>query len=96
MFPLRSCLVDAGRTLLFVVEQVFLLMGEVWLMPEAGTKCTVEGRGGGQRAENIFSCLNFSYLAIKYEFYFTLSFHLKIFRNVSLKYGDVKKINIMP
>ena len=28
-YLLRSCLVDAGRMLLFMVKQVFLLMGEV-------------------------------------------------------------------
>ena len=29
-YLLRTCLVDAGRMLLFMVEQVFLLKGKVW------------------------------------------------------------------
>ena len=70
MFSLRSCLVYAGRMLLLMVEQVFLPMGEVWSMPDAKTQCTV-GERGGQKAEKNFFCLNFSYLAIKYEFYST-------------------------
>ena len=37
-------------------------------MPNADTQCTVR-ESGGQRAEKIV-CLNFSCLAIKYEFYF--------------------------
>lgn len=43
--------------------------GEVWQMYNADTQCTLEGRG--QRAQKIVSCLNFSYFAIKYGFYFT-------------------------
>ena len=52
-YLLRSCLVDAGRMLLFMAEQVFLLMGEVWSMHNADTQCT-EGERGGQRAEKNF------------------------------------------
>ena len=50
-FLLRSCLVGARRMLLFMIEQVFLLMGEVWLVHNADTQCTVGGRGEtkGQR-----------------------------------------------
>ena len=43
-YLLRSCLADARRMLLFVVGQVFLPKGEVWLMCHADTQCTV-GRG---------------------------------------------------
>ena len=70
-YLLRSCLVDAGRTLLFMLEQVFLLMGSF-----GGCLMQIHdaqgGERGGQRAEKNFLCLNFSCLAIKYEFYFTL------------------------
>ena len=38
MLPLRSRLADAGRTSHFMVEQVFLLTGEVWLMHKADTQ----------------------------------------------------------
>lgn len=55
---LRSCL-DAGRMLLLVVESVFLLMGEVWSMPNAGTQGTVGGEGRPPDRKN-FLCLNFS------------------------------------
>ena len=44
-YLLRSCLVDAGRMLLFMAEQVLLLMGEVWLMHNAGTQCKVGDEG---------------------------------------------------
>ena len=54
----------ARRTVLFMAEQVFLPMGEFWWMHNA--QC---GERGGQRAEK-FSCLSFSCLSIKYEFYF--------------------------
>ena len=70
MLPLRSCLVDVGRMPLFMAEQVFLLMGEVWLMHNADTQCAVEGEGRPKGREE-FLCLNFSCLAIKYESYFT-------------------------
>ena len=42
MLCFKDCLVDAGRILLFMVEQVFLLMGEVWSMHNADTQCSVE------------------------------------------------------
>ena len=44
-YLLRSCLVDAGRMLLSMVEQVFLPT-EVWLMHSADTQYTVWERGG--------------------------------------------------
>ena len=50
-YLLRSCFVYAGRMIPFVVEQVFLLMGEVWFMHKRDTKCSVVGTEG-QRAEN--------------------------------------------
>ena len=37
MLSLRSCLVDAGGMLLLLAAQVFLLMEEVWLMPNVDT-----------------------------------------------------------
>lgn len=43
-YHLQSCFVDTRRMLLFVFEQVFLTMGEVLLMHNANTQCTVEGR----------------------------------------------------
>ena len=48
-YLLRSCL---------TVEPVFLLMGEVWLMHNADTQCTVEGRVEvkGQRKFFMFKC----------------------------------------
>lgn len=59
---LSSCPVDIGRILLFTGEQMFLLMGEVWLMHKANTHCTAGERD--QRMEKIF-CSNFPYLFIK-------------------------------
>ena len=68
-YLLRSCLVDAGRMLLFMVELVFLPMGEVWLIHNADTQCTVGGerRTKGRR---IFT-FKFFLSCDKYEFYFT-------------------------
>ena len=68
-YLLRSCLVDAGRILLFMVEQVFLTMGEAWSMHIYNVQCEWGERRPKGREE--FLCLNFSCLAIKYEFYFT-------------------------
>ena len=39
-----SCLFGAGKMLFFMVEQVFLLMGEIWSMPNVDIQCTVQGR----------------------------------------------------
>ena len=64
---MRSCLVDARRKLLFMVEQVFLPAGEDWSMHEADTQCL--GGVGGRVKKS--SYLNFYCLAIKYEFYLT-------------------------
>lgn len=50
---LRRCPVDAGGTLLLWAAQVFLLVGEVGLMPPVDTRCTVRGRGR-PRAEKHF------------------------------------------
>ena len=80
-YLLWSCLVDAGRILLFMVEQVFLLMGEAWLMHNVDTQCTGEGRKEAKGQKKIFLCLNFSCPAIKYGFYFTPSL-----MNVSLQW----------
>ena len=43
-YHLWSCFVDIRRMLFFVFEQVFLITGEVLLMHNAYTQCTVEGR----------------------------------------------------
>ena len=51
-----------------MVEQVFLSMGEVWSVHNANTYYTVEGEQSLMDREE-FLCLNFSCLAIKYEFY---------------------------
>ena len=42
-YLLRSCLVDGRRMLLFMVEEVLMPVGEVWLMHNADTQCTVWG-----------------------------------------------------
>ena len=41
MLSFKDCLVDLGRMLLLVVEQVFLPMGEFWWMHNANIKCTI-------------------------------------------------------
>ena len=53
-YLLRSCLVDARRRLFFMVEQVFLPMGDVWSMHNADTQCTVEGREEAKRQRHFF------------------------------------------
>lgn len=50
----RSCLVDAGRMLLFSVEPVFLLMGEAWVMHNPDTQCTVRGERRPKGREDFF------------------------------------------
>ena len=67
---LRSCLADARRMLVFMVEQVFLPMGKFG-------RCQVQmhnaqcGERGDQRAEKNFLCFSVSCIAMKYEFHFT-------------------------
>ena len=56
-YILRSCLADAMRMLLFIVEQVFLLMGEVWLMCKANAQCTVRSENR-PKVEKNFCCLS--------------------------------------
>ena len=58
-YLLRSCLVNA-RKLLFMIEQILLLMGEVWVMRNTDVQCT-GGERGHLRAET-FLCVNFSCL----------------------------------
>ena len=48
---LRHCLIGAGRMLLFMVEQVFLLMGEVRSMHNVDTGCSSVQGERRQRAE---------------------------------------------
>ena len=45
-----------GECCFFMVEQVFLPMGEVWSMHKADTQCTVEGKeeAEGQRTFFMF------------------------------------------
>lgn len=60
----RSCLVDPGRMLLFMVEYVFLPMGRCkYIMQSWGRE---EAKG-----QKIFM-LNFYCLEIKYKLYFTV------------------------
>ena len=73
-FVLRSCLVAAGRMLPFMVEQVFLPKGGVGaVLVNAWCRYTRHswGRRRTKDREKLL-CLNFSCLAIKYEFYFTV------------------------
>ena len=65
-YLLKSHLVDARQRLLFMVEQVFLLMEEVWSVHNVDTQYTVgrEERPKGRE----FLCLNFSCLAINMNF----------------------------
>ena len=53
-YLLRNCLVDVGRMLLFMVEQVFLPVGEVWSTHNADTQCTVGGEGKPKGREEFF------------------------------------------
>ena len=66
-YHLRSCLVDARRMLLFMVEQILLLMGEVGSMHKADTQCTVGGEEA-KRQRIIFMFKFFSCLAINMNF----------------------------
>ena len=42
-YLLKSCLVDARKMLLFMVEQVFLLMREIWSVHDVDMQCIVLG-----------------------------------------------------
>ena len=59
-------------------------MGEVWSMYKAKTQCIVEARKEIKGQRKIL-CLNFYFLSIKYEFYFTLIF-VKIVSSVLYQY----------
>ena len=67
LFKELSCY--ARGMLFFMIEQLFLPVGEVWWMHNEVMQCTEEGRREAkmQRKKmlNFFSCF-----AIKYEFYF--------------------------
>ena len=65
----RRCL--AGRMLLFMVKQVFLLMGEMSSMHNADPGCSVQGQRRPKGREVVL-CLYCSCLVIKYEFYFAV------------------------
>lgn len=58
-YLLRNCLFDAWPMVLLMIEQVFLLMKEIWLMHSGG-----ERRPKGRE----FFCLDFSYLALSVNF----------------------------
>lgn len=51
-YLLRSCLLDARRMLLFMIE--VSANGEVWSLHKAGTQCTVEGERRLKGRENFF------------------------------------------
>ena len=53
-YHLKSWLVGTRRMLLFVIEWVFLPRGEVWLMHNADTQCTVEGREKAKGQKKVF------------------------------------------
>ena len=69
-FLLSSCLVGGGRTLLFRVEQVFLLMEEVcsMLMQKHSAQAGERGDQRGEREKK--KILKLFCLAIKCEFLF--------------------------
>ena len=70
-YLLRSCLVDAKKTLLFMVEQVFLPMAEVWWMHNAWWG---RGEARGQRGIFMFKCfLSCCKMWIFFHIYFPLS-----------------------
>ena len=56
-----------GECCFLWLNRCFLLMGELLLMHDMNTQCTV---GGERRPKKTFLCLNFC-LARKYELYFT-------------------------
>lgn len=58
-YLLRSCLFDVWPMVLLMIEQVFLLMKEIWLMHSGGQR-----RPKGRE----FFCLDFSYLALSVNF----------------------------
>lgn len=66
---LKSCLVDAKGMLLFMAEEVFLPMGEIWSMHDTNPQCTVRGKRRSKGREE-FLWLSLSCLVIRYEFYF--------------------------
>ena len=78
MLSFTEFLIDARRMLLSMVEQLFPPMGEVWSMHDTDTQCTVWGERRPKGRED-FLCLNFSCLAIKYEFCVTVSWHCQQF-----------------
>ena len=70
-YLVKSCLIDTRRMLPLMVEQLFLLVEEIWLMYNTDTKCTVWGKRRPKGREFIFKF--FSCLAIKSEFHFTVA-----------------------
>ena len=53
-YLLRSCLDDAKRMLLLWLNRCFLLMGELLLMHDANTQCTVGGERRPKGKEKFF------------------------------------------
>ena len=60
-YLLRSCLADAGKILLFIVEQEFLPVGRFgsWTKRVASAQC---GERGGQRQRNLKNIYLFIWL----------------------------------
>lgn len=50
---LQTCLIDAGKMLLFMDDTAFLLMEQVWSMHSADTQSTAAGEKR-QRAEKTY------------------------------------------
>ena len=55
--------------LFFKVEQVFQLMGDIWLTKNTDTQCTMLGEKKRAKDREKILCLNFFYFAIKYKFF---------------------------
>ena len=61
---LRSCLGDAGKRFLFMVERVFLPMGEVWSLYNADIKGMV---GETEEAKRRTKCFMFKFFLSCYK-----------------------------
>ena len=59
----KDLFINVTRMLLFMVEQVFLTMDNIWSIYNADIQCTVGGREEAKGRDK-FLCLNVSSLAI--------------------------------
>lgn len=80
MLSLRSCLADARTVLFITAEQVFLLMGEVWLKHNADTQYTVEEERRPKDREHFMfklflSCHTIGLLFHSINFFFHFTFY---------------------